>query len=93
MMNDVKMNGWSNYETWLIAMHWVDYLSNARLEEQDETGEQIRWTEEQIKDLVWESEVAMSGMGEDSPCIALTLFRNAWTVINWREIAEIVNVD
>ena len=93
MRNDDRYNGWTNYETWLIAMHWVDYLGNARREEQEETGEEIRWTEEQIKDLVWESEVAMSGMGEDSVSVAMTLFRNAWRVINWQEIAEHVNED
>jgi hypothetical protein len=92
-MNDVKINGWSNYETWLVAMHWVDYLGNARREEQEETGEQIQWSEEQIKDLIWESEVGVSGMSEESPSIALTLFRNAWRVIYWQEIAGHVNED
>jgi hypothetical protein len=92
-MNDVKMNGWSNYETWLTAMHWVDYLTDARLEEQEETGEDIQWTVEQIKDLVWEHEVSTSGMDEESSSIALTLFRNAWRIINWQEIAEHVNED
>jgi len=92
-MEKENYNGWSNYETWLVAMHWVDYLGNARREEQEETGEQIQWNEDQIKDLVWESEVSMSGMSEDSPSIALTLFRNAWRVIDWERITEHVNED
>lgn len=89
-------NGWSNYETWLMAMHWVDYLGNARREEQEETEEQIRWTEEQIKGLIWESEMALSGMDDPintSQSISFTLFRNAWRIINWREIADHVNED
>lgn len=92
-MEKENYNGWSNYETWLVATHWVDYLGNARREEQDETGEQIQWNEEQIKDVIWEHEVAMSGMSEDSPSIALTLFRNAWRVIDWERITEHVNED
>jgi len=92
-MENEKYNGWSNYETWLVAMYWVDYLGNARREEQEETGEQIQWTEEQIRDLVWESEMAMANMTDHSAGLAFTLFRNAWRVINWQEIAEHVNED
>jgi len=88
-MENEKYNGWTNYETWLTAMHWVDYLGDARREEQDATGEPVMWDEEQIKDLVWEHESERM----ESPSMAQSLFNNAWRVIDWREIAEHVNED
>jgi len=92
-MENEKYNGWTNYETWLIAMYWVDYLGNARREEQKDTGESIRWSEEQIKDIIWEHEVEVSGINENSPTVAQSLFSNAWRIINWQEIADHVNED
>lgn len=86
-------NGWRNYETWLVALHWADCLSDERREEQEETGEDIQWNVEQIKDLVWEREVCASGMSEDANTVAMSMFRSAWRIVDWDTIAEHVNED
>lgn len=86
-------NGFRNYETWLVALHWVDYLGEARREEQEETGEKIQWTDEQIKGLVWEHEVSASGMSEDANTVAMSMFRSAWRIVDWDTITEHVNED
>jgi hypothetical protein len=78
MKNDTKYNGWTNWETWLVGLYYMDNL-------RDE-GEQV--TAEGLSEYVEESEWA-SGVGG----LIGDAFSGFISQVNWTELAEHVNED
>ena len=79
MSNSTKYNGWTNYETRLVGMYYVDSW-------RDE-GEQVE--ADQLREYVEESEQSQSDIGG----LMLDVFNGMMSQVNWTELAEHVNED
>jgi triacylglycerol esterase/lipase EstA (alpha/beta hydrolase family) len=79
MSNSTKYNGWTNWETWLVGMYYVDSW-------RDE-GEQVE--ADQLREYVEEVEQSQSDVGG----LMLDAFNGIMSQVNWTELAEHVNED
>lgn len=57
---NLSYNGWRNWETWSVALYWVDDLVNMR----DDYGEGYRYDRDQIEEMV--TDAVYDGIGADN---------------------------
>ena len=81
-----KFNGWTNKETWLVNVHYMDHMPEYFAEseqyhvEPDELQETITYIAEECEAL------------SQLPAGLLSDFINdAWSEVNWYELAEHLN--
>lgn len=88
MSNEQGYQGWSNYETWNVALWFSNdqglyILQQEWLEQAKEEGNPTRWLDKQLDNWLddWVSEMNLTGMASD-------LMNAAVQAANTREIAE-----
>ncbi len=96
-MNDKKYNGWTNYETWNVALrldndegshqHWVQ----ASEEAWEEAEARAHWTREESAVFALADRLKEE-IEENAPDLRSSLYADllgaALSEVNWREIAE-----
>ena len=80
-MNDSKYNGWTNFETWKVALEVFDGYNP---EEEDRL-----WNAEQFQEYA--EEVIFQDRESDS--LVESFARSFLAEVNWHEIAETLNED
>lgn len=90
-MSDKKYNGWTNYETWNVALwlgnddytdrHWRGEATDALDDKDGDKDDAKRALSEQMKDAITEDAPELKGTYSD-------LLTAALGVVNWYEIAE-----
>ena len=90
MNTDTKYNGWTNYETWLVAL-WIDNDEGSQ-DYWRERGASCRWRNEsaaradlayELKDYHQEAVQGLNMVG-----MFLDMLNGALSSVNWREIAD-----
>ena len=80
-MNDSKYNGWTNFETWKVALEVFDGYNP---DEEDRL-----WNAEQFQEYA--EEVIFQSPHSDS--LVESFARSFLAEVNWHEIAETLNED
>jgi hypothetical protein len=94
MSEDTRYNGWSNYETWAVAL-WLDnepYYLDAALEcvRDGEYTEPCVDADNTIRDTVYDLTMS-SPEGEDIVTgLAADLLGAALSSVDWREVTDMV---
>jgi hypothetical protein len=84
-MTEKRYNGWTNYETWLIAL----YISNDEGEQNLWTNQARAMSESKLADALKEYHEEAAEAGKESlPYFAQDLLSAAFSEVNWREIAK-----
>jgi len=88
-MNTQKYNGWTNYETWLINLHFENFDFEDVMEIFDDCkdkGEMLTRIADYIENYV--EDVVESMVEEPSSCLIQDLIRSALGEVDYRDIAE-----
>lgn len=80
-MADTKFNGWTNWKTWMVNLHWGDYWGSAiGLRDEPITAEEMRSDVEEFLDE------ALSLLPEGQRLFIGDMIDIS--AVNWRELAE-----
>jgi hypothetical protein len=89
-MNTQKYNGWSNYETWLINMHFDNFDFEEVMDIFDDCkdkGEMLTRIAEYIEEYVEEVVESMC-VESPLPCLLQDIISSTLTEVDYRDIAE-----
>ena len=103
MSNEKKYNGWTNYETWNVAL-WLgndagseEYWNERAQEAYDQASAEKTWTREEnaaiwlrhiLKGEIEDSAQDMLEAANQSASMFADLLNGALSEVNWHEIAE-----
>ena len=79
----MSYNGWTNWETWMINLHFDGYFEDYR-------DDQNLVQPEVVKDVV--EEIVFDLEGSNNPLIS-DLINGSLQEVNWEEIAEHYNTE
>lgn len=81
-------NGWTNKETWLVNVHYMDHMPEyyAEVDNFEVTAEEL---ESEVIFIAEEGE-ALSQVKEG---LLADFIRDAWSEVNWQELADHLNLE